>query len=423
MTGALLHTSGAGVRQLLFLGASVSQLDPIRHAGELGFTVVAVDADPDAVGFAEADEGVAADFSDVEQVVQIARRHNVSGIVAVSTDRAVPVAARVSEVLGLPGIGVETARLMTDKGAMRERLAERGLPQPPFAVIGPDDDPAEALAAVGTPAVLKPVDSGGQRGVFMIDGVSALRERLPEALAFSRSGRAILERFVAGNELNGIVITCNGEPRLVTLSDRLRPAGPGFGVGWAHVFPSTLPDELLKRVAVVAEQTVDALGLEEGIGFPQLLVASGEVFVVEVAARIPAGQMADLVRFGVGIDLVEIALRQAVGEEIAEEQRTPKFNQPLAVRFMTASPGPLPVGRIRSIGALDAVRSSPGVVKADVYMKVGETINPVQVDADRRGFVIATADDSSTALDLADRAAAMLELEADALRNRSPAAA
>jgi hypothetical protein len=58
--------------------------------------------------------------------------------------------------------------------------------------------------------------------------------------------------------------------------------------------------------------------------------------------------MADLVRFGVGIDLVEIALRQAVGEEIAEEQRTPKFNQPLAVR--TASPGPLPVGRIRSIG-------------------------------------------------------------------------
>jgi biotin carboxylase len=144
---------------------------------------------------------------------------------------------------------------------------------------------------------------------------------------------------------------------------------------------------------------------------------------VEVAARIPAGQMADLVRFGVGIDLVEIALRQAVGEEIAEEQRTPKFNQPLAVRFMTASPGPLPVGRIRSIGALDAVRSSPGVVKADIYMKVGETINPVQLDADRRGFVIATADDSSTALDLADRAAAMLEVEADALRNRSPAAA
>ena len=391
----------------------MSQLDAIRQARELGFKVVAVDADPNAVGFAEADEAVAADFSDVGQVIEVARRHNASGIIAISTDRAVPVAAQVAEALGLPGISAETARLMTDKGAMRTRLAEHGLPQPPFAVIGRDDDPAEALAAVGMPAVLKPVDSGGQRGVFVIDDLPALRERLPEALAFSRSKRAIVERFVAGRELNGIVITCGGESRVVTLSDRLRPDGPGFGVGWAHVFPSTLPRGVLKCAAGLAEQVVDALGLEEGIAFPQLLAASREVFVVEVAARIPAGQMADLVRFGVGIDLVEIALRQAVGERIAEDQRTPKFEQPLAIRFMTASPGPLPTGRIISIEGLDAVRSSPGVVKADVYMKVGETINPVQVDADRRGFVITTADDSSIALDLADRAAEKLKVKVD----------
>jgi hypothetical protein len=41
-------------------------------------------------------------------------------------------------------------------------------------------------------------------------------------------------------------------------------------------------------------------------------------------------------------------------------------------------------------------------------MQIGETINPVQVDADRRGYVIATAADSSAALDLADLAAAKL---------------
>jgi hypothetical protein len=50
-------------------------------------------------------------------------------------------------------------------------------------------------------------------------------------------------------------------------------------------------------------------------------------------------------------------------------------------------------------------------VKADVYMKVGELINPVQVDADRRGFVIAIADDPLTALGLADQATAKLTVE------------
>ncbi len=391
----------------------MSQLEAIRQARELGFKVVAVDADPDAIGFAEADEAVAADFSDVERVVEIGRRVGASGVVAISTDRAVPAAAGVAEALGLPGIGVETARVMTDKWAMRTRLAEHGLPQPPFALLGRGDDPAEALAAVGVPAVLKPVDSGGQRGVFLIDDLSQLEDHLPSALAFSRSERAIVEGFVDGTELNGIVVTCRGESRVLTLSDRLRPDGPGFGVGWAHLFPSTLSNDTLDCAADIARRASDALGLEEGIAFPQLLVVSGEVFVVEVAARIPAGQMADLVRFGVGVDLVEIALRQAVGERIEEALRTPKFRQPLAIRFLTASPGPLPTGRITSIEGLGAVRSSPGVVKADLYMRIGETINPVQVDADRRGYIIATAADALTALDLADRAAEKLVVRVD----------
>jgi biotin carboxylase len=391
----------------------VSQLDAIRQARESGFKVIAVDADPDAVGFAEADEAVTADFSDDRQVIEIARRHNVSGIVAISTDRAVPVAAQVAEALGLPGIGAETARLMTDKGAMRDRLFEHGLSQPAFVVIDRNDDPAEALAAVGLPAVLKPVDSGGQRGVFVIDRLQDLQERLPEALSYSRSDRAIVETFIAGSELNGIVITSGGESHVITLSDRLRPHGPGFGVGWAHQFPSALPQAVLERAAHLARAAVDALGLEDGIAFPQLLAASNDLFVVEVAARIPAGQMADLVRFGVGVDLVEIALRQAVGERVEEDLRTPKFEQPLAIRFLTASPGPLPTGRIGAIEGLDPVRSSRGVVKADIYMRIGETINPVHVDADRRGFVIAIADDSSAALDLADRAAAKLVVTVD----------
>ena len=92
-----------------------------------------------------------------------------------------------------------------------------------------------------------------------------------------------------------------------------------------------------------------ALGLRDGIAFPQLIVADdGAVRVVEVAARIPGGQMADLVRHAVGVDLVEVALRQALGEEIPDELVLPQFQQPLAIRFLTAQPGPLPTGKVAS---------------------------------------------------------------------------
>jgi biotin carboxylase len=156
-----------------------------------------------------------------------------------------------------------------------------------------------------------------------------------------------------------------------------------------------------------------AVGLRDGIAFPQLLVSDDGVRVVEVAARIPGGQMADLVRHAVGVDLVEVALRQALGEEVPDELVDCAVKQPLAIRFLTAEPGPLPTGRVKRIGPLDPVLAAEGVVQADTYLQVGETIRPVQRDGDRRGYVIAVADTSVEALARAEAAAQLLEVEVE----------
>jgi biotin carboxylase len=262
------------------------------------------------------------------------------------------------------------------------------------------------LSAVNFPAVLKPVDSGGQRGVFRLDSFAELRARLRETLAHSRNGTAILEHYVEGAELNAIVVVRGGEPVLLTLSDRLRPPGRGFGVGWIHLYPSELDRAWLDAAGETALAAVRALGLRDGIAFPQLILTDdGEPFVVEVAARIPAGQMADLVRLAIGVDLVEVALRQAFALAVPDELVEPRFRRPLAIRFFTASPGILPTGRVVAVDGLDRVRAAAGVLEADLYIRPGETIRPVQVDADRRGYVIATAADPQAALELAGRAA------------------
>ena len=115
--------------------------------------------------------------------------------------------------------------------------------------------------------------------------------------------------------------------------------------------------------------------------------------------------MADLVRHAVGVDLVEVQIRMALGEELPDELVLPHFQQPLAIRFLTAEPGPLPTGRVMRVGPLDKVLAFPGVVQADTYLVEGETIRPVRVDGDRRGYVIATADTNLEALERAEAAA------------------
>ncbi|HEY6053945.1 MAG TPA: hypothetical protein VIU86_08435, partial [Gaiellaceae bacterium] len=90
-----------------------------------------------------------------------------------------------------------------------------------------------------------------------------------------------------------------------------------------------------------------------------------------------------------------------------------KRKQPLAIRFLTAQPGPLPTGKVVRIGSLDPVLASPGVVQAETYLQVGETIRPVRLDGDRRGYVIAVGDTTPQALARAEQAAMLLEVEVE----------
>ncbi len=406
---------------VLFVGAGRHQRRAIARARELGHRVVGVDRNPEALGLGEADVGEVVDFADVEAVIEVGRRHRVDGVLTVSADRAVPVVAAVAEALGLPGIGRETAHLMTNKIAMRRALGDAGVPQPRFAALRSVYDGRAALDHVELPAVLKPADSGGQRGVFRLDSADDLDRHLHAALAESLTEEAIVEHYHEGLELNGLAVARGGDVTVLTLSDRLRPPGVGFGVGWIHVYPASIYADALEEAQRVAAHSVRALGLQDGVAFPQLLVTdAGEVLAIEVAARIPGGQMADLARHAIGVDLVEIALRQTLGQDVENDLVEPRFQQPLAIRFLTASPGPLPTGRVRSVSGLERVLAFPGVVQADVFLAEGEEIRPVRLDGDRRGYVIAVADTNVEALERADAAAGLLDVDVEAPVEASP---
>jgi biotin carboxylase len=397
---------------VLFVGAGRHQRRALQRVKELGVRLVAVDRNPEAPGLEIADVGEVVDFADVAAVADVGRRHGVDGVMTFAADRAVPVVAGVAEALGLPGIGTETAHLMTNKIAMRRRLADVGVPQPRFAAIRHVREVGAAAEAVGFPAVLKPADSAGQRGLFLVASADDVERHLHAALAQSIEEEAILESYHAGLEVNGLLVAREGEVTVVTLSDRRRAAGAGFGVALAHVYPSTLFGDALAEVERVGRSTVHALGLRDGIAYPQVIWGDdGVARLIEVAARIPAGQMDSVARYGVGVDLVEIALLQALGRSVADDLVEPEQQQPMAIAFLTAQPGPLPTGQFVRVGGLDKVLAFPGVVEADLYFQEGETIRPVRVDGDRRGYVIALGETNLEAVERAEAAARLLDVE------------
>src|SRR5262249_25142931 len=154
----------------------------------------------------------------------------------------------------------DTAHAMTHKRLMREAFLAADVPQPPFATLRSEVDIDAATAAVDFPAVLKPVDSGGQRAVLRIEDRSDLEENLAEALAEAAVGEAMVEELVAGAEMTGIVVVRAGRGPVLPLSDRLRPPGIGFGVGWMHVYPPSIDADQLERSRRIAVDAAHALG-------------------------------------------------------------------------------------------------------------------------------------------------------------------
>jgi biotin carboxylase len=403
------------MKTVLIVGAGRYQRAVIRRGRELGLRVVAVDRNPDAPGLAEASIGRVVDFADPDAVLAAIADLEIDGVTTVQAERAVPMVARLAEARGLPGIGTEAARLMTNKIAMRQRLAEAGVSQPRFTTLKSHAEIARAAADVGFPAVLKPAAGSGQFGVFRVSSNGEVADRLDEAIAVSPRDEAILEEYVEGLEMNGIVVLRDGEALATVLCDRLRPeGGESFGVSWIHLYPPGIEGAVLADAERIAADAARALGMISGIAFPQLIATtSGRVVLVECAARI-GGMMAELLEHALGLDLLGLQLAAALGDEIAEAAVRPRYERATAIRFLTAEPGPLRAGRVTRVGSLEPVLESPGVVAASIYAVEGEVIRPVSVISDRRGFVIATGATREEALERAETGAGLVEIDVEA---------
>ena len=112
------------------------------------------------------------------------------------------------EMAGMPyvGAGVGASAVAMDKVLFKRLARDAGLPAPEWVAVEADDwaeDPDAARAAVaaevGYPAFCKPARLGSSVGISRVEDAAGLEAAL--ALAFAHDDKALLERAVAGREV------------------------------------------------------------------------------------------------------------------------------------------------------------------------------------------------------------------------------
>ena len=389
-------------RRLLVLGAGAAQLGLLEEARALDLFTIAVDRDPAAPGFRLADKRALISSEDESGIDRLAEAERVRGLISPGADWPVAIAARVAKRLALAHpLEPETAVLATSKLRQRERFAAAGVPQPESRLCKSADETRAAASDLGFPCVVKAPDRQGQRGLTLVEDDSALDAAADEALRASRANACLVEQLIDGQEVTVNAFSVGGRFYPFTITDRVRAEPPAFGVALAHVWPSALEPSAVGAAVEAARRAAEALGIANGPTYTQVVVGERGPFVVEVAARLGGGHDAELCELALGIDLNELALAAALGEEVPAHALAPVDPVGGAVtRFLVA-----PEGELQSVEGIDDGQAVEGVARVRIYRQPGWKFGPLRVGADRAGAVQAVGDTREQALERVSAAA------------------
>lgn len=378
------------MKKLMIIGASILQLPAIKKAKEMGFYVGVVDYNPNAVGVQLADEFFCVSTIDIEGVVKVAEEFRPDGIMTLATDMPMRSIAAACERLGLSGISFDTAIKSTDKGEMIKCFEENGVEHPWYFILKSPMELDGVKEKITYPCISKPTDNSGSRGVMLIHNEKELKESVAYSSENGRSGGVIIEEYMRGSEVSVEVVTIDGEPHVLQVTDKLTTGAPHF-VEMGHSQPSRLAESDLAKIRDLASRAVKAVGIKNGPAHVEIILTENGPKMVELGARMGGDCITThLVPLSTGIDMIEATIRIACGEK---PDITPKFEKGSAIRFLDA-----PHGTISSIEGIDEAEKIDGVREISFTKGIGDVIGNIGSSTDRAGFVIAQAETAGTAV-------------------------
>lgn len=397
------------MKKLIILGASNLQLPAIQKAKAMDIEVIAVDINPNAIGFKENDiitEIVST--IDTEKVLEIARKYKVDGIMTLATDMPMRTVARVSTKMGLPGISEETALNATNKVCMRQVLKEKNVPIPKFYRVRTIEDFLRAIQNFQEKqekCIIKPVDSSGSRGIYLLSDLTD-RERIIKVFSYSRkyssNGEVLVEEYMDGPEVSVETLTYDGICHVIQITDKLTTGAPYF-VEMGHNEPSILGSELIQEISKIAVNAANAIGIEIGPAHIEIKVTEEGPKIVELGARLGGDNITShLVPLSTGIDMIESCINLSLGNKPIINKR---INKGSAIRYFKSS-----TGIIKEINGVENAKEIDGIIQICFQKKPGDCINKIMSSGDRIGFIIAQNDTAQKAIYTCEKAMSCIQI-------------
>lgn len=360
------------MKKLLILGAMEMHVPLIKRAKELGIYTITCDYIPENPGHKIADEAYFDSTTDLEAVLNLAKRLKVDGIMTYNSDPAAATAAYVAEKLGLSGNPYEAVKIMSEKNLFRDFLYKNGINVPKFGNFSDAADVEKHLDDFSLPVIIKPVDSSGSKGVTVIYDKEKVKEAVEVALSKSKCKKFIVEEYIEpeGRQLHGDGFVENGNVSFLYLGDHHFDEKINNLVPYSTTYPTEHSAEVVEQCKDQIQQFISKVGFKNGGFNVELRVSKkdSKVYIIDIGARNGGNFTPKVIECATGFNFLDRAIKVALGEPLSEVKMTDKISNFVSHLILHSS---------RS-GVLNNCTLSPElekrIIEKHIYVKPGDKI-------------------------------------------------
>jgi biotin carboxylase len=304
------------MKKILILGVGNAQVDFIKYCKSVGFQVHACAYKNEGRGIKFVDFFSVINITDYEAIEKYIIKNKIDLVYSVGSDLAMPSVAIVSEKLSINHfISSQTALTCNNKILLREKLdnIKDGKYSIGYSYINNVSDVDDWNLF---PAIIKPVDSQGQRGISLVNNHSEIEKALIIAADNSSTKTAIIEEYVDGYEISINSYIVNSKPLFLFITKRNSFVDYPGGIIKSHLYPaSNITDK--QQLRNLVDDICTNFEIKNGPVYFQIKINSKNIAkLIEVTPRFDGCHLWKFIKMLGGPDLFDITLKHLSGESL-----------------------------------------------------------------------------------------------------------
>ncbi len=389
-------------KRVIVLGGTDDHIALIDNLKNRGYYTILIDYYDNPPAKRAADLHIKESTLEEDKVLDIAKELKVNLVISACIDQALLTACYVAEKLNLPApFSYETALNVTNKGYMKRKMVENGIPTSRYCFVDSNFD--IKTSGLKFPVMVKPADSNGSFGVKKAHNELELKKYLKVALNISRSSRAVVEEFSNGIEVSVDCFIYNKKAKIIMMSQLFKKA---VDKSTLLIFQSVIPAEVSETVESIIQDIADRIAISFKLDntplLIQLMVNGDQVNVTEFSPRI-GGTKHKAIKLITGFDILNATIDSFLGKPV-----NPIFTPPTSYtskNHIYTEPGIF--GDIVNYDEL----IKQGIIEDFVFFKTkGMEIGADMASRNRVGSFIVQADTKKELYEKINKAVEMLEV-------------